>query len=77
MNNLIHNNKIFIPYEYKTEKEFEQEIVSNSKAQKSIHVSLNVIIVPYSIDYFFPLSFQCFVVSIASMMLLLLSFMNL
>jgi hypothetical protein len=27
MNNLIHNNKIFIPYEYKTEKEFEQEIV--------------------------------------------------
>lgn len=32
MNNLIHNNKIYTPYEYKTEKEFEGEIVNNSRA---------------------------------------------
>lgn len=43
MNNLIYANKIFTPYEYKTEKEFEQEIVANSKAifgEQSIYIDV-------------------------------------
>jgi hypothetical protein len=32
MNNLIHNNKIYTPYEFGTEKEFEAEIINNAKA---------------------------------------------
>jgi hypothetical protein len=32
MNNLIHNNKFYIPYEFATEKEFEAELINNSKA---------------------------------------------
>jgi len=32
MYNLIHNNKIYTPYEFGTEKEFEGKIVNNSKA---------------------------------------------
>jgi len=43
MNNLIHNNKIFTPYEYKTEKEFEHEIVNNAKAifgEQSIYIDV-------------------------------------
>lgn len=65
MNNLIHNNKIFIPYEYKTEKEFEQEIVANSKAifgEQSIYIDVkkklvndNIVTIPdgYLIDLSF------------------------
>ncbi|MGD8305982.1 MAG: hypothetical protein PVF17_04955 [Ignavibacteria bacterium] len=62
MNNLIHNNKIYTPYEYKTEKEFEQEIVHNSKSifgDKTIYIDVkkklvndNIVTIPdgYLID---------------------------
>lgn len=65
MNNLIQNNKIFIPYEYKTEKEFEQEIINNSKAifgEHSIYIDVkkkmvndNIVTIPdgYLIDLSF------------------------
>lgn len=62
MNNLIHNKKIYSPYEYNTEKEFEQEIVRNSKnifGTKTIYVDVkkklindNIVTIPdgYLID---------------------------
>jgi len=65
MNNLIHNNKIFVPYEYKTEKEFEHEIVANAKAifgEQSIYIDVkkklvndNIVTIPdgYLIDLSF------------------------
>ncbi len=65
MNNLIHNNKIFLPYDYKTEKEFEQEIVANAKAifgEQSIYIDVkkklvndNIVTIPdgYLIDLSF------------------------
>lgn len=66
MNNLIHNNKIFIPYEYKTEKEFEQEIMTNSKSifgLQSVYVDVkkrlvndNIITIPDG--YLINLSFE-------------------
>lgn len=65
MNNLIHNNKIFVPCEYKSEKEFEQETVNNSKAifgEQSIYIDVkkklvnnNIVTIPdgYLIDLSF------------------------
>ncbi|GAB4301068.1 MAG: hypothetical protein Kow0098_29000 [Ignavibacteriaceae bacterium] len=62
MNNLIHNNKIYTPYEYKTEKEFEAEIINNAKAifgEKTIYIDVkkkivndNIVTIPdgYLID---------------------------
>ena len=62
MNNLIHNNKIYTAYEYTNEKEFEQEIVNNSKAifgEKTLYLDVkkklandNIVTIPdgYLID---------------------------
>ena len=62
MNNLIHNNKIYTPYEFGTEKEFEMEIINNSKAifgEKTIYIDVkkklvndNIVTIPdgYLID---------------------------
>lgn len=62
MNNLIYKGNIYIPYEYKSEKEFELEIVANSKAifgQHSLYIDVkkklvndNIVTIPdgYLID---------------------------
>lgn len=62
MNNLIHNKKIYSPYEYQTEKEFEQDIINNSLAifgKKTIYIDVkkklvndNIVTIPdgYLID---------------------------
>lgn len=62
MNNLIHHNKIYTPYEFGTEKEFEAEIINNSKAifgEKTIYIDVkkklvndNIVTIPdgYLID---------------------------
>ena len=74
MSNIIQENKIYLPYEYKTEKEFEAEIVSKSKAifgDETIYIDVkkklvndNIVTIPdgYLIDCTFEKNARLYII---------------